>query len=231
MRIAYLEDDPAQTEMVCGWMTDAGYDYHQFGLAKEFLFALQRETYDLAVLDWELPDMTGDDFLPALRNDLGNDIPVICITVRDSEEDIVNALRLGADDYMCKPVKRGETLARIEALVRRVRAEPETPVMTFAPYDLDTRLRSISLNGHLIDVTQKEFELTLFLFRNAGRLLSRTYILESVWGTRGDLNTRTVDTHVSRIRSKLKLGPEHGWRLRAVYKHGYRLEKLTSDMD
>lgn len=231
MRIAYLEDDPAQTEMVCGWLTDAGYDYHRFGLAKEFLFAMQNETYDLAILDWELPDMTGDDFLPALRNDLGQHIPVICITVRDSEEDIVNALQLGADDYMCKPVSRAETLARIEALARRLRPETETQVLTFPPYHLDTRVMSISRDGNDIDVTHKEFELALFLFRNTDRLLSRTYILESVWGTRGDLNTRTVDTHVSRIRSKLALGPERGWRLRAVYKHGYRLEKLVSDTD
>lgn len=229
MRIAYLEDDPAQTELVCGWLRDAGYDCHCFEQARDFLRAMQRETYDLAVLDWELPDMSGDDFLPALRTDLGNAIPVICITVRDSEDDIVNALRLGADDYMCKPVTRGETLARIEALSRRLRAESDTPVMTFAPYALDTRAKAVSVDGTAVDVTQKEFELTLFLFRNAGRLLSRTYILESVWGTRGDLNTRTVDTHVSRIRGKLALGPEHGWRLRAVYKHGYRLEQLASD--
>ena len=217
--------------MVCSWLTDAGYDYHRFDLAKKFLFAMQRETYDLAVLDWELPDMTGDDFLPVLRNDLGNRIPVICITVRDSEEDIVRALQLGADDYMCKPVSRAETLARIEALARRVRPEPEAQVMRCEPYHLDTRVKSISRDGNAIDLTQKEFELALFLFRNTDRLLSRTYILESVWGTRGDLNTRTVDTHVSRIRSKLALGPELGWRLRAVYKHGYRLEKLPSDAD
>jgi DNA-binding response OmpR family regulator len=217
--------------MVCSWLTDAGYDYHRFARAKEFLLAMQRETYDLAVLDWELPDMTGDDFLPSLRNDLGHRIPVICITVRDSEEDIVKALQLGADDYMCKPVSRGETLARIEALARRVRPEPEEQVMTFTPYHLDTRAKSITLDDIPVDVTQKEFELALFMFRNADRLLSRTYILESVWGTRGDLNTRTVDTHVSRIRSKLALAPESGWRLRAVYKHGYRLEKLQNDAD
>ncbi len=229
MRIAYLEDDPAQAELMCKWLADAEHDCHHFGTGKAFLRALHGETYDLAIMDWELPDTTGDKILVQLRKEQEVSVPVICITVRDQEEHIVQALQLGADDYMSKPVSRGETLARLEALARRTLTPPDTPVMHFDPYVLQTSSHAISRDGSDIPVTQKEFDLTLFLFRNVGRLLSRTYILESVWGTRGDLNTRTVDTHVSRIRNKLELAPEHGWRLRAVYKHGYRLERLSPD--
>jgi DNA-binding response OmpR family regulator len=83
--------------------------------------------------------------------------------------------------------------------------------------------------GRAVDLTQKDFDLAVFLFRNVGNLVSRGHILESVWGRSPDLNTRTVDTHVSRLRSKLGLVPEHGWRLTAVYQHGYRLEAVTGD--
>ncbi len=230
VRIALLEDDPAQTDLMRKWLADAGHDCHHFATGKDFLRAVGRETYDLALLDWELPDMQGDDILPTLRSDLGWSIPVLCITVRDREEDVVNALLKGADDYMSKPVSRAETLARIEALVRRTQPVRDAQsTFEFAPYCMDAASKSMSHNGEQIALTQKEFDLALFLFRNAGRLLSRSYILESIWGTRGDLNTRTVDTHVSRIRNKLGLTPDTGWRLRAVYQHGYRLERVASD--
>jgi len=86
--------------------------------------------------------------------------------------------------------------------------------------------RQIKLNGEVVQLTNKEYELALLLFHNVGRLLSRSYVMEKVWGTRVELNTRTVDTHISRIRNKLVLRPETGWRLMSVYHHGYRLENI-----
>jgi two-component system, OmpR family, response regulator RegX3 len=88
--------------------------------------------------------------------------------------------------------------------------------------------RVVTRKGEPVDLTQKDFDLAVFLFRNVGQLVSRGHILESVWGRSADLNTRTVDTHVSRLRSKLGLTPEHGWRLSAIYQHGYRLEPLAA---
>jgi len=92
---------------------------------------------------------------------------------------------------------------------------------------LDVRARQVRLDGEDVTLTQKDYDLTLFMLRNVGRLLSRGHILEAVWGRSVEINTRTVDTHISRIRGKLHLTPENGWRLSAVYQHGYRLERVS----
>ena len=97
-----------------------------------------------------------------------------------------------------------------------------------APFRIDLNNHQIERAGERIDVTQKEYELIVFLFRNIGRVMSRAHILESVWGRNPDINTRTVDTHVSRIRSKLSLAPDTGWKLSSIYQHGYRLEKISA---
>jgi DNA-binding response OmpR family regulator len=231
MRIALVEDDPAQTELIRGWLRDAGHDCHHFGTGAEFLHGLQHESFDLAVLDWGLPDTTGIDLLAELRAARGDSMPVLFVTVRDREEDVVEALSKGADDYMPKPVSRGEMLARVGALGRRLGVTASPRVIDVAPYRLDLGSSALTRDGKPVALTMKEFELAAFLFRNVGRLLSRGHILEQVWGTRSDLNTRTVDTHVSRLRGKLGLAPAAGWRLRSVYQHGYRLERLDREIE
>lgn len=230
MRIALVEDDPAQAELVTSWLRGAGHECHWFERGTAFLTMLGRESFDLLVLDWALPDMEGDEVLQRVRERLDWPIPVLFLTSRDSEEDIVHALELGADDFLGKPARERETLARVAALARRAlpTESPETTV-EFAPYTFDLKAREVSTADAVVSFTQKEFELALFLFRNAGRLLSRGHILEMVWSTRPDLNTRTIDTHVSRVRSKLKLSPANGWRLSSVYQHGYRLERIESE--
>jgi two-component system response regulator RegX3 len=154
---------------------------------------------------------------------------VLFVTARDAEEDIVSVLRAGADDYLVKPVRKFEMLARIEAVVRRARPEERaSEVLVAGDISLDTGRREVTRKGDSVELTQKDFDLAVFLFRNQGRLLSRGHIYESVWGASTDINTRTIDTHVSRIRTRLSLTPENGWRLAAVYQHGYRLEKLSA---
>ena len=101
-------------------------------------------------------------------------------------------------------------------------------ILDMAPYLIDVTSHMVSFQGEPLNLTQKEFELVLFLFRNVGKLLSRGHILSSVWGHGGDFSTRTVDTHISRIRKKLDLNPENGWKLSAIYHQGYRLEQLES---
>ena len=228
LRIALLEDDEAQAELMQNWLKDAQHDCHHFATGQKFLQALQRESFDLAILDWGLPDIPGDQVLSSLRDKHGGQIPVLFITSRGQEEDIVHALQHGADDYMSKPVKRAETLARIAALGRRSQPFNDEQPLEFEPFIVDPSTNTLSKDGTAIELTQKEFELAYFLFRNVGRLVSRGHILESVWGTKPDLNTRTVDTHVSRLRSKLGLTPQTGWRLGAVYQHGYRLERIQT---
>ena len=230
MFIALLEDDSDQSDLVGAWLEEAGHKCAVFDSGKEITKSLLHESYDLLILDWLVPDMNGLEVLEWVRETLDWRIPILFITQRDAEEDVVQALQHGADDYMAKPVKRAEMLARIESISRRSHGSTGSDDnLEFLPYSLQRSTQSVKLNDMPIEVTRKEFELTLFLFRNAGRILSRGYILETVWGRSAEVNTRTVDTHISRLRRKLFLGPQNGWRLSSIYQHGYRLEKCKSD--
>ena len=132
----------------------------------------------------------------------------------------------GADDYLTKPIKPLELLARITALGRRAgRATESLESATFGNYNIERNSQTIYYKGDPVPLTQKEFELSAYLFHNIGRLVSRDHLLESVWKRSPKVNTRTVDTHVSRIRNKLNLNRENGWNLKAIYQHGYRLER------
>ena len=230
MRIALLEDDQDQADLVCVWLRAAGHSCHAYAMGKDLVRDAQRETFDMFLLDWEVPGMSGAQVLVWIRANIAEPVPVLFVTARQREEDIVHALSSGADDYMVKPLGRLELLARINALARRARSNrPEDEgVLEFGRLSVDCRARQFKLDGAEVAMTQKDGELALFLLQNIGRLLSRGYILEAVWGQSAEINTRTVDTHVSRIRGKLQLTPEHGWRLSAVYQHGYRLERLES---
>ena len=227
MRIAILEDDPDQAAILNAWLDQAGYRCRIFSSGAEYLREITRESYDLHILDWNVPDVSGEQALKVLRERVADPVPVMFVTARDSEEDVVHILTLGADDYLAKPLRRAETLARVAALTRRGRPR-ETPEGTLvcAPFTLRMSTRAIERDGVPLEMTPKDFELALYMFRNAGKLLSRAHILESVWGKTAALDTRTVDTHISRIRRKLDLnGGETGWRLVSVYLQGYRLEK------
>ncbi len=232
MRIAILEDDQDIANLMQLWLEEAGHDCKLYLNSKSFMSGVNRENFDLLILDWMLPDINGDEVLKWLRENFDWPIPVLFITLRDSEEDIVYVLEQGADDYMTKPVKKLEMLARVNALGRRSQGGISNKgKQEFGHYELDYNGRTIAHAGKDIELTQKEFDLATFLFRNTGRVLSRQHILESVWGKTGDINTRTVDTHVSRLRNKLSLNKENEWKLSAIYHHGYRLEHLGASND
>ncbi len=227
MRIALVEDDPAQADLVQAWLKAGGHQCRHQVSGESFIKMIRQESFDLFIIDWCLPDMTGIEILKWVRQHLDWPIPVLFATSRNEEADIVMALESGADDYMVKPVKRSEMLARINALLRRTQVGvEEVRNQEYGVYTVDRSRHIIFRSDDAVELTQKEFELADFLFRNSGRLVSRGHILESVWGRNPDLNTRTVDTHVSRIRSKLQLGTESGWVLSTVYQHGYRLENV-----
>jgi two-component system response regulator RegX3 len=228
-RLAVLEDDESQAKLLQYWITSQGFACRTFSRGNDILKAVLRDTFDLVILDWRVPDLSGEEVLRAIRDHVREPLPVLFTTGRDREEDIVYALKSGADDYLVKPLRRLEFLARVDALLRRSRArnrDAEAPIDAGA-FHIDPHGRTLHKDGAPIELTQKEFEMAVLLFRNVGRLLSRSYLLDTVWGISADVSTRTVDTHASQLRTKLGLYPESGWRLSAVYQHGYRLEKMS----
>ena len=222
-----LEDDADQANRASGWITERGHQCEVFHKPDDFQRAFRKTSYDVVILDWNLPDATGLEILKWIRQSLASDVPIIFVTARQGEADIVAALEAGADDYLVKPIRQFELLARIGALARR--AQPETEILECDPYTIDTSNRQITVNGEPIKLTEKEYDLSLFLFRNSGRVLSRHHLLTSVWGTTAELNTRTVDTHASRLRKKLELSATKKWKLTSIYQHGYRLEAVTAE--
>lgn len=230
MRVAVVEDETHIGQMIGLLLEADGYSCRLYTTGADFIKDIGRESFDLVILDWMLPDSSGDKLLAWLRERVGWVVPVIFVTARDSEEDIVLGLELGADDYIVKPVRRAELMARIHAVMRRSHAaDPAaSAVIEVPPYQVDAATRTVRVAGQPVELTRMEFELAQFLFRNMDRVLSRGHILESVWGKTAGLNTRTVDTHISRLRTKLGLGAEHGLRLTAIYNHGYRLERVAA---
>lgn len=226
MRIVILEDDQDQAELLTAWLEEEGHQCTVHADGNAFIRDYSKDSYDLVLLDWMVPNANGIEVLRHLRQHLDAIVPVVFVTQRDAEQDIVKALENGADDYMTKPVRQFETMARVKAIARRVGFGDENTAdhYSYAPYDIDTRLRKISMNGNEVEMTQKEYELAVFLFKNLGRVISRGHLLEMVWGTSSKLNTRTVDTHMSRLRTKLQLDDQENWQLTSVYRHGYRLE-------
>ena len=167
-----------------------------------------------------------------VRQELGHGLPVMFLTRRDDESDIVSALKSGADDYLVKPARRDELLARIEALTRRNgKSPPGQNRLVIGSFELDMQSRQLRRKGETLKLTQKEFILAHFLLSRHGQLITRQELLEKVWRQSANINTRTVDTHISRVRKKLKLHPENGWHLVAVYQYGYRLDWLADDTD
>jgi len=232
MRIAYLEDDKEQAAVVKRWLEDADHKVVHFSTGKDFLKSIGRDSYDMMIMDWLVPDLTGIEVMEQVRLILKSYIPILFVTNKDSEADIVEALQKGADDFMAKPIRRLELLARITAVTRRVLGMNEKSMPDSPPYVFIEETNSIKFYDDVIELTHREYDLARFMFSRVGRVISRAHILQSIWGfSTTDMNTRTVDTHISRLRKKLKISPENGWQMSAIYQHGYRLEKLSTETE
>ena len=225
MRIAYLEDDIDQAALIRRWLEGAGHVCHHFDRGHALQRSLARESFDLYLLDWHLPDSDGLEVLREIRARAPRSA-VIFTTARDRDADIARVLQAGADDYIAKPVRQGELLARIEAVARRThRADAASDVIDLPPFRIDRGARSVERDGRRVDLTDKEYALAEFFFLHAEKVVSRQHLLEAVWGLKAKAQTRTVDTHMSRLRTKVGLSGEHGWRLASVHQFGYRLER------
>jgi DNA-binding response OmpR family regulator len=229
MRIAVLDNDRNQTELVCQVLSTAGHGCQPFGSSRELMAQARRDSFDMLIIHWQLPDGGAADVVRWVRDRFSPTFPIMFITGRSNEDDIVAGVAAGADDYMIKPIRRGELVARVQALLRTAYpTQNAVEQIQFGAYVFQSRTGRVTMKGKAIDVTQKEFDLALLFFRNLGRPLSRAFILEAVWARDVQIPSRTMDTHVSRVRSKLQLRPEHGFRLAPVYSYGYRLEQMSS---
>ena len=229
MHIAIVDDDPDIAALMRLWLEEENHECTYFSSGQDFIKAIKSMNFDLILLDWVMPDFDGEQTLNWIKHHEEMDVPVIFVTQKATEDDVAKILTLGADDYITKPVRHKEMVARINAVARRVNPQVDDDVIEVGDFRIDSSAREVILSGETIKLTEKEFKLVQFLFKNVGRLLSRDRILSAVWGYDQGLNTRTVDTHMSRIRKKLDLMPERGWKLSSIYHQGYRLEHSNSN--
>ena len=221
MRLAILDNDRELCAHVVSIMGNAGHSCSEFHSEAALASALRFENFDLMILDSGISGLSGADLLASVRSNLASPPPVIMLMHPSNDDDT------GADGHVAKPVEPAVLAAKVEALLSRdgsaLRQE------TFSDHVFDVAARTIAVRGVLVEVTAKEFGLALLLFRNTDRTLSRTHIMETVWGRSPDAGSRTLDAHVSQIRKRLSLRPEHGLRLASVYGFGYRLERPEPD--
>lgn len=226
--IALLEDDPTQSAWLQQILLSAGFGCHAYDNGNDLLATLRTsDVFQLLLLDWELPGISGMEVLRWVRANLPSNPPIIFVTSRTLESDLVEGLDAGANDYICKPCRPAELLARIRAQLRPQQSHA-TPSASFrlGDFSVDTIVRQIQLRGQTIQMTPKEFDLAALFLRHPWRLFSRDDLSALIWNREIPSTSRTLDTHLSNIRKKLQLGPASGALLNASYALGYRLELL-----
>jgi DNA-binding response OmpR family regulator len=230
LRIALLENDRNQTVVLKKWLEDAAFFCRPYTHGKAFLHDFGRESFDLIISDWNLPDSSALHIVNSVRASPDWRLPIVFISLHNQEDDIVRALESGADDYLVRPLRQRETLARIQALMRRCRTRTDNrQQLTLGPYQIDSYHQVISHNDASVALTDKEFKLASLLFQNINRALSRNHLLQSVWNLDQPVPTRTLDTHISSLRVKLNTIRATDLRLRGIYRFGYRLERSAAE--
>ena len=228
MRVVIADDEPDVIAFLKSILEEMGHVVVSFNDGNLLSQAMVRETFDLLILDWNIPGKDGLATLEWMQSTMSNRPPVIMMTNRSAKKDISDALNAGADDYITKPEDRSVVAARINAMLRRNAGTGAFDTKaTYGKYMLDRLEQTVEIDNKTIALTAKEFELADLFFRNADRTLSRNYIMESIWRTTAALATRTLDMHISRVRAKLELQPENGFRIFTVFGYGYRLESIS----
>jgi DNA-binding response OmpR family regulator len=228
MKLALLDHDAACREAMEGTLSAAGFLCTCFHSGRQLLRSLQRDTHDALLVDWNLPDLAGPNLLEGIRNQIGATLPVLLLTAPLPQINMAQALNTGADCVLAKPCAPELVIAQLRALARRTGSGHALSIETYGRYSFSLATRTVLVDGVAPHVTPKEFTLALLLFRNLNQAVSRSYILETIWGIDPRLSTRTLDIHISKIRTKLALKPENGFRLSPVYGYGYRLEEFVA---
>lgn len=219
MALIYIvEDDDNIREIEKFALLNAGHQVWEFACATDFYRQLEKLQPELCLLDIMLPDEPGDAILKKLRREAATaSLPVIMVTAKTSDLDLAKGMENGADDYIKKPFSVLELLARVKALLRRT--QKKSPVeLQLDALTVNSAKRELAIAGKLIDLTYKEFELIYFLLANKGIVLSRDTLMDKVWGTEHELNSRTLDMHIKTLRQKLG---SYGGRICTVRNVGY----------
>ncbi len=220
--IYVVEDDKNISEIESFALKNSGYDVEAFPDAGSFREKLAEKQPDLVLLDIMLPDEDGLTILTKLRkNKETSKLPIIMVTAKTAEIDKVKGLDMGADDYLTKPFGVMELISRVKALLRRTEPAEAEKVLQIGPIVLDVEKHSVSVDGDTCDLTYKEYELLKLLLLHAGMVTKRDTILERVWGTDYEGESRTLDMHIKTLRQKLGTA---GSRIKTVRNVGYLLE-------
>lgn len=225
MRVVIADAEPDVVAFLSSVVYELGHEAVNFTDGNSLSKALSIDAFDLLILDWNLPQKNGLATLQAMGKALPERPAVIMMTRRSSKKNIGEALKAGADDYITKPEERAIVAARIKALLGRKNGSGALGTeTTFGKYHFDRVSQTVTVDSKTTTFTAKEFALADMFFRQADLPLSRRYIMEKVWRTTADLATRTLDMHVSRVRTKLDLKSDNGFRLCTMFGYGYRLE-------
>ena len=223
-RILLVEDEPDLADPLAYLLRREGYEVEIAEDGPAALTAFRERGADIVLLDLMLPGMPGTEVCRQIRS--SSAVPIIMLTAKDSEVDIVVGLELGADDYVTKPYSSRELLARMRAVLRRVvqaDSELDERVLDGGRVSLDIDRHTVSVAGSLINMPLKEFELLEVLMRNSGRVLTRGQLIDRVWGNDYFGDTKTLDVHIKRIRSRIEVNPSEPVMLVTVRGLGYRI--------
>lgn len=225
MKVLLVEDDKSIAHFVGKGLRENYFAVDMAYDGEEGLYLALNERYDLLILDIMLPKMDGVEILKSIR-EAGISTPVVFLTAKDAQRDIVEGLNLGADDYMVKPFSFNELLARVRAILRRAKAE-RVSELKVADLSMDLVAHKVFRGGKRIDLTPKEYALLEYLMRNEGQILTRTMISESIWDYHFDSLTNVIDVHVYHLRNKIDKGfkPQLLHTIKGV---GYVLERRDS---
>jgi DNA-binding response OmpR family regulator len=230
MRIAVLQRDPVMRQSIEQVLLKAGHTCMLYDDGLGMSKALARSTVDLLVLDWPGTRLSGAEVLRSVRGVGGDRLPVMFASLDTSEESMVRAFVAGADDYVGLPLRAAEFRERIAALLRRAYPERSSALsFDVGPYHFDTRRQLVLLRGESVPLSSTQYRLATLFFSNIGRVMSRDHIFAMVWGREFREFTRTIDSHVSRLRLLLEIEPQNEFRLQPVYKSGYRLLHLRQE--
>ena len=221
-RLLLVEDDRALAELVTFHFDRAGYQVTRTGDGEEALILAEEIKPDLILLDWMIEGISGIEVCRRLRRrPTTANVPIIMLTARGEEDDRIRGLETGADDYLTKPFSPAELVLRVKAILRRTGAAPEADdVVNVGSISINRAAHGVSVRGAEVDLTPTEYKLLLLLAERRGRVQARSHLLQSVWDAAPDIQTRTVDMHVQRLRTKL--GPD-GDVIETVRGFGYRI--------